>query len=120
MPLDMQRAPKIPVGRAPSDLSRVEIEAVEDGSFIVTCFHKSKEGDGPMGLGAEPKRYTFQNTGAVSSFVTAKLEGRDTAGMKGGAPVEDEAAAAAPRRPKAPPVPPELPEPEDAELEAEY
>ena len=82
MPIDMQRAPKIPPARPASGIDRVEIEAVDDGTYIVTCFSKptggAKGGGVAAIVGEMPKRYTFQNADAASGFVADKLHGRST------------------------------------------
>lgn len=108
MPIDMQRAPRIPVGRPSAKFDRIEIEAVEgDGSYIVTVYEKpgGVTAKGPnaemavLGMSAG-KKYTFQDANTLTGFVSDKLNGRsnpakgeplaEAAPPEGGGPPEAE------------------------------
>jgi hypothetical protein len=97
MPIDMQRAPKIPVGRTPANVARIEIEPAEDGSYIVTVVSKADKAAaaGAPGVeailaigGGDTTRYTFQNAAELTTFVGDKLQGKPTSAKD--TPVTDE------------------------------
>lgn len=86
MPVDMQRPKRIPLdgGAEAGDLKRIEIDVMDDGSFVVQCIHDTGE-EGPMGLGTvgKAKKYTFQDAAAMGEFVMSKAQGAGGGGGEG-------------------------------------
>jgi hypothetical protein len=79
MPLEMTRPPKIPVGKkAPSEIERLEVEVMDDGSYVVTCFHRQSDDEGGGVSFASPKKYTFKSMPEMTAFISDKLSNAST------------------------------------------
>jgi hypothetical protein len=120
MPLDLQRAPKIPTdgGDPTSAPTKIEIESTPEG-LTVTCYHRGAGGAGvkkydfatpdeAMGfvaekLGAEPSEGGGENLEDIGSDIGAELGGPgapppDMLGAGGPLPEPEEEISPAPKR----------------------
>ena len=73
MPVDLNRAPKVPTG-AEYEAASADIQRSDNGGFIVSCSPKEKMGgDGGMPAYQPPKKMTFESWESAKAFLDSKF-----------------------------------------------